>query len=139
MSSTLKTNLLKYGITSVVGIGMVWLYFLFRVESFAELAALEPVALYQLVCDAFTIPGMIIPLMGCMVWLSNEGALDGVSYAVSFAVRMLIPGMGGHERYGDYLERKRANRVKGYGFLFIVGGVFLAVALIFLALYQSVC
>ena len=135
MSSTLKTNLLKYGTTCAVGILMVWLYFWMRVESLSELMMLKPVELYQMICDAFTVPGMIIPLMGCMVWLSNEGALDGVSYAVSFAIRMLIPGMGGHERYGDYLERKRANRVKGYGFLFIVGGVFLAVALTFLTLY----
>ena len=138
MSSTLKTNLLKYGTTCAVGILMVWLYFWMRVESLSELMMLKPVELYQMICDAFTVPGMIIPLMGCMVWLSNEGALDGVSYAVSFAIRMLIPGMGGHERYGDYLERKRANRVKGYGFLFIVGGVFLAVALTFLALYYFV-
>ena len=138
MSSTLKTNLLKYGTTCAVGILMVWLYFWMRVESLSELMMLKPVELYQMICDAFTVPGMIIPLMGCMVWLSNEGALDGVSYAVSFAIRMLIPGMGGHERYGDYLERKRANRVKGYGFLFIVGGVFLAVALTFLTLYYFV-
>lgn len=136
MSSTLKTNLLKYGITSAIGFLLVWLYFWLQFEDLSALAALETLELYRRICDAFTVPGVLILMSGCLVWLSNEGALDGVSYAVSFAIRMLIPGMGGHERYSDYLERKRSNRVKGYGFLFIVGGAFFAVAILFLVLYN---
>lgn len=135
MSSTLKANLLKYGTTSAIGILLVWLYFWIQFEDLSVLADLETLELYRRVCDAFTVPGVLILMGGCLVWLSNEGALDGVSYAVSFAIRMLIPGMGGHERYSEYLERKRSNRVKGYGFLFIVGGIFLGIALVFMALY----
>ena len=134
-----QTNLLKYGVTSAVGLLMVWLYFSLRLDSFGAFAALETVEKFRVLCDAFTIPGGIILMMGCLVWLSNEGALDGVSYAVTYAIRMLIPGMGGNtERYGDYVERKRSNKVRGYGFLFIVGGVFFGIALVFLALYHAV-
>ena len=138
MNSTWKANLLKYGITSAVGLLMVWLYFWLRVEDLSELAALTSVELYLMICDAFTIPGLTILMCGCLVWLSNEGAFNGVGYVVSFAIRTLIPGKGGHERYSDYLERKNANRVKGYGFLFPVGGIFMVVALVFMALYHSV-
>lgn len=135
MSSTWKTNLLKYGISSAVGFLMVLLYFCLHLDSLGDFAELESVDQYLMICDAFTVPGVLILMMGCLVSLSNEGAFNGVSYVVSFAVRSLIPGLGGHERYNEYLERKSANRVKGYAFLYIVGAVFLAVALAFMALY----
>ena len=56
---------------------------------------------------------------------------------LEFDKRMLTPkGLGG-EKYDEYLERRRKNRVKGYGFLYVVGGAFMAVAGVFMALFYS--
>lgn len=140
MTPSWKTNLMKYGISTGFALVMVWLYLWLRLDSLADFAALDRVEQYLLICDAFTIPGMLLLMFGCLLWLSNQGALDGVAYVTSYAIKMLIPGRmrKEQERFYDYVERKRGNRVKGYGFLFIVGAVFMAVALIFMALYNSV-
>jgi hypothetical protein len=58
---------------------------------------------------------------------------------MSYAVKALIPGKRGDiERYGDYVERKRANRATGYGFLIITGLVFMGFAAIFMILFYCV-
>ena len=132
-----QKNLLKYGVTSVVGLLLVRLYFLMNLDSMSDFAAVQTVEKYRMLCDAFTVPGIVILMVGFLVSLSNGGAFNGVGYVVSFAVRSLIPGMGGHEKYNEYLERKNGKRVTGYGFLYVVGGVFLGIALIFIALYYN--
>ena len=90
-----------------------------------------------LICDALTVPGMLLLMVGALIWAANTGALDGITYAVGFAVRALIPG-GRHkdERYADFVERQREKRVKGYGFLLITGGITMAVATVFLIAYR---
>lgn len=86
--------------------------------------------------DAFLIPGAVTVLTGCMLVISNKGGLDGISFAAGRAVRMLIPGLKKNdEKYFDYVERKRENPVKGFGFLFAVGGCFCVAAIVFMILF----
>lgn len=134
MSKATMTRFLKYGI-SVAVCALLGFWYL----SQYDLETLNTLELYKAICDAFTIPGAVFLMSGLLMAVSNEGALDGVGYVMSFAVRMLIPGKH-HEnkRYSDYVESRREKRVKGYGFLFIVGGICMAVALVFLALFYSV-
>ena len=93
---------------------------------------------YRLLCDAFTIPGLLMILSGALLWVSNEGAFRGVSYCVRLAVFALIPGKrkDGYENYGDYVERKGQKKVHGYAFLFWNGLATMTVALIFFVLYS---
>lgn len=97
---------------------------------------------YKILCDAFTMPGILILAIGALVWLSAQGATDSVSYLVGGLFKRLLPvGKWKDERfeqYYDYVERKRANRPKGYGFIFVIGGVFMAVALVFMFLFYRV-
>lgn len=132
-----RKSLIKYGITTIIGAIMVYATISLHGYSLAVTLADK----YRILADAFTIPGVVIMLCGVLVAVSNEGAFEGISYAMSYAMKMLIPGMGAnrHEKYGDYVERKREKGgVKGYGFLFIVGGVFMIIALVFIALFYSV-
>lgn len=97
---------------------------------------------YKILADAFAIPGIILILLGVLVFLSNEGAMDGVSFLMSGLLKRLMP-IGRwreerYEKYGDYIERKRANRATGYGFIFAVGGAFTAVAIVFVILFYQV-
>ena len=132
MSEKLRNRLLKYGIFAVVCAGLVVLYCGSR-----DFGQMDLVQKYRTLCDAFTIPGMLYVLFALLLTVSNEGALDGVGYCVKQALRMLTPkGLGG-EKYDEYLERRRKNRKKGYGFLYIVGGVFMALAGVFMALFYS--
>ena len=47
---------------------------------------------YHILCDAFTVPGLMLVLITALVALSNEGSFDALGYAVRYTVRRLIPG-----------------------------------------------
>ena len=131
-----RTLLLKYGITAAIGGSMAWS--VLDLHGFTQAQTLADK--YRILADAFTIPGVVILLSGVLVLIANEGMFEGISYAVSYAVKMLIPGVSKEqERYADYVERRREKGpVKGIGFLFVTGGVFMAAALLFIALFYSV-
>lgn len=135
-SKNWKTVLLKYGITAFVGALMAYGV----ISSYGLALAQTDAERYRILADAFTIPGVVIFLCGVLVAIANEGTFEGLSYVMTYAIKMLIPGGGKkHEKYGDYVERRREKGgVKGYGFLLITGGVFLALAAVFIALFYSV-
>ena len=134
MSKRAKIGLIKYGSCAVFVAAMAAFYISQR--DFAGGALVDR---YLILCDAFTIPGLMLLLVGCLIWVSNMGALDGIAYAINFCVRSLNPGArhGMDEKFGDYVARKREKRLKGYGFLFISGGVTMAVAIVFMILFYQ--
>lgn len=137
MNARLRNTLLKYGIAALVGAGMVWAVLHFHGYAGAANAAER----YKILCDAFTIPGIVLMLSAVLVWLSNAGSFSGISYAVRYAIRMLIPGMGagaGRETYAEFVARREEEGgVKGYGFLFITGAAFFLTAIVFLILFYT--
>ena len=131
MSNRLKVNLLKYGISALVCGGMV--YFYIAVRDFSTQSLMEQ---YRILCDAFTIPGVLAIMFAFLLAISNDGFFLGLSYAVGVAMKALIPG--GRlkiEKYYDYVERRKGKKITGYGFLFLVGGVCLAAAVVFMVLF----
>ena len=138
MNSSLKKILMKYGISVAAGLLLAFIYINPRVD-LSNLAAVEKSQLYLTICDGFFVPGILMLMFGFLMSIGNQGAMDGVTYVLVNAARMLIPGGAlKAERYKEYVERKRENRVKGYGFLYVVALVFLAVSGIFMALFYSV-
>ncbi len=129
-------RLLTYGITTLVGLLMLFLTL--ELQGFAEQTAAQE--RLRILADAFTIPGVTITLFGVLVIIANDGMFYGLSYVFSYAFRMLIPGADKtHERYGDYVARKsETGQVRGFGFLFVVGGSFLLVAVVLTVLYFTV-
>ncbi len=135
MKSKLASLLTKYLSCALFVWLLVWAYLSLR-----ELPQTINAEYYLMLCDAFTIPGMLLILVGGLVWASNLGALNGLAYVVTLAVRSLIPGkrIDRDKTYSEYVEMKEEKRVRGYGFLFISGGVTMAIALVFMALYYQV-
>lgn len=129
----LGSFLLKYGITGAVGGLMVWL----TLDLHGYSRALPSLQQYRLLCDAFTIPGVILIMVGFLVMIANAGNFTGLAYAAKHAVKMLLPfGSKKQERYYDYYQRKQEQgRIKSYGFLFITGLAFMAVAMVFFTLF----
>ena len=135
MSKTLQKNLKKYGIT--VGLSLLLAYFYAALR--IDWANTESVSLYRTLCDAFTVPGLLLVMSGLLMTFSNAGAMDGLGYVVVNGLKMLIPGGGMKtETFKDYLERRRNNRVRGYGFLYVTGFGCLAIAAVFMILFYSV-
>lgn len=123
--------LIKHLSTAFICGIIAWIYISSR--EFAYVSKLDQ---YRILSDAFLIPGLVTVLIGCLFVISNKGGLDGVSFAVGRAVRMLVPGMKKKdEKYLDYVERKRNNPLRGFGFLFSVGGTFCAISIVFMILF----
>lgn len=134
MSERARNNLIKYGISG--GLCLVYAVYHCISRNVSEMAVVD---LYRTVADGFTVPGMLCIFAGLIVWLSNEGALNGVSYVLKAAVQSLIflGRRGPVEKYGDYVENQRKKQTKGYSFLFVTGAVCLAVTAVFLVLYYQ--
>lgn len=133
MSEERKAKLLKYGICIAACTALSLFYIFVRDFPQQELAQK-----YRILCDAFTVPGLLALLVGGLLAVVNEGALDGIGYACGTAFKALLPGGRLRtEKYYDYVQRKRAKRIKGYGFLFVVGGIWMAVALVFMVLFYA--
>ena len=132
MSKPVKC-LLKYSITVVLGLCMAGV-----ILWNSDILTQDLQGKYRLLSDAFSVPGFLGLFGGLSVWLSNEGAFDAVTWLVVSAAKTLIPTMHAtREKYGDYVTRRRGKRASGYGFLFVCGAVFLAVATVFLLLFYS--
>ena len=134
MSKNLRNNLLKYGIAALVGGAMTY----FTLWSYEYTAVVDTAEKLRLLGDAFTIPGVILIMVGFLVMVANGGFFNGISYAFSYAVRMLIPGANKDVgKYSDYVERRSKTPKMSFSFLFVVGGVFLAVAVVFVVLFYN--
>lgn len=127
-----KASLIGYGAGLLVGCGVAFTYV--SAQSFGSLSTLDR---YRVLCDGFTIPGMLTLLAALLLMVSGQGALDGIGYCLSRAVHALSFRGTERETYKDYLERHQANRIKGYGFLYAVGLTLMAIAFLFLALFHN--
>ena len=133
MSERWRNKLLKYGITGAVCLGIAVFYCSVR-----EFGRMELVERYRTLCDAFTIPGVLAICIGLLLWLSNEGAFYGIGYVLSFVKKAFVPGAGlKSEKYYDYVTRQRENKVTGFAFLFISGGVCMAIAIVCMVLFYQ--
>ena len=90
---------------------------------------------YLNLADAFTIPSVIMLMLGVLVWVSTTGSFDMIGYGLKKAKDAFFPSKYTHEQFYDYKVRQDEKRIKGYGFMFISGGIYLVPAIIFNILY----
>ena len=133
MTRQQRTRLLKYGITAVLTAAVVIYYAASR-----NVLSLETIEQYHVLCDAFTLPGIFLMLFGLLMLMNDLGALDTLAYFGHYLLHTFMPvAFGEGKSYLDFIEERRSNRKGGFGFLFIVGGVFTAVGVVFLILYLN--
>lgn len=136
MNGKLRNGIIKYSV-SVVSAGSVTVYMLAS-RGYGEVTVAAEK--YRLLCDAFSVPGVLMILIGALIWLDNLGANDGVLfYFFSRVKNFFFPVQERKkETYLQYVQRRREReKTKGFSFLFIVGGVFCAVATVFLVLFNK--
>ena len=131
MSDRTKVNLAKYGITSALALAMIWTYCSTR-----DLFQQVPMERWRILCDAFTIPAVLALCGGFLVWASNDGAFYGLTYCLGIAWKVWLPGGRNKiEKYYDYVTRRKEKKITGFGFVFVVGAVCMAIALVFFGLF----
>lgn len=133
MSSERRNLLLKYGICIAVCALAAWL--IMDPLSFGELTLSQR---YNALCNGFFVPGIMCILIGLLFTVSNMGTFDGLFYVLKYAVKVFIPGgRNKMQKYFDFVRERENKHVSGFGFLYVVGGVFFVVSMVFLALFYT--
>ena len=131
---TPRDVLIPLGVGIVLGIITFWVK--------GGFSAGTPEAFWQALCDAMTVPGLLLTCIGLLSVVSGEGAFDGLNFSVRKAFGQILR----EERrsampktFYDYVSAKRENRRKKPPAQLYTGLVFLALAAVSLAVYYSVC
>lgn len=135
MSERLRNNLLKYGIGGAGSVGIAMWHYAGQITT-----GMSQADKYRILSDGFSIPGLLLLFAGLMIWLSNQGALNGVSYVLHYVVQsLLFLGRRGAnvETYGEYVEKRREKATKGFAFLFVLAAACLLISGVFVAMYYK--
>ncbi len=135
MSKERRGKLIRYGVTAAVGL-LIAAVVMYSQGFGAETDTARRVLILS---DAFTAPGLLLILAAGLVFVSNHGSFNGIGYVLNRALAAFIPSAAlsrKYESYKDYVAQK-GEKSKTFGYLLITGGVFLAVGVIFTAVYYG--
>ncbi len=87
---------------------------------------------FRLLSDACMVTGTLIGGIGALVFASNSGTFDMLSYGIIHFFDLFRPNAR-NEKYRDFYEYKKAkgDRQRPFGHMLIVGLVFLLLAAVF--------
>ena len=121
----------KYLIT--IGIGLLVAFGIaYSKDIFAQT---ELAKVFFILTDSLFVPAVMITGIGGLIFVSNEGAFDGITYAVTSFIDIFRKNKKNkYHTYYDYKESK-ANRDTNFAFLLISGALFFAASGVMLWLY----
>ncbi len=120
----------KYLITFAAG--LVGVLYILWLRGFFDQT--EAAAIFHILCDAFFVVGVVITGIGLLIFTSNEGTFDGLTYSVkSFLNLFRKSSVKKYDTYYDY-KAARAGQKVNFVFLLICGAFFIAVSLVMLYL-----
>lgn len=123
----------RYVIPSVIGLvvalGICIANDIFALETSTEI--------FTVLSNAFAIPGFVMFGIGIMVWVTNEGIFNGISYGMKMAGRSFSARKGEKIKDEEFYEYNARQNEKYHEFkhLLIVGGVFIVLSILFAFLY----
>ena len=136
MEKEKKSLLIKYlvcfGVASLITVGVFWIKGFFTDSIGVNL---------QILSDGFFVSGILLLMFSGMMFVSSEGALLGVSFALRGVVQVFLPTLGQkHETYAQYRDRKLAekqvHRPKDHSIV-VVGLIFLTVSIVFTIIWYE--
>ena len=130
-------TLIIYLVEIAVATGLVFVFLSIR-DVFT--IPVDQVTLYRYLADAFTIPGVLFIMLGLLIILSVHGAFIGLGYVFRRMGRVLLPFIFKKDMtYGEYLDSRKEKQKSAQSIsFFIVGTVFLIVAIVFIVLFYQV-
>lgn len=138
MKSKVIGTVIRYGIITAIGFFLMW--FVLWTNDYSTIT--DEARRFKVLADSFTVPGVILIMVGLLILLSSFGAVDGLAYALGGLFRRLIPGARHNEAeketYYDYVMRKKAKQRPSLLPFFVVGGIFLAVSIIYIVRFYGV-
>ena len=128
----MKTKLLQYGITTVV-LAACSILIMISKDLFTQTNLKE---IYKILTDSFFVPGTVAVCFGLLIVASNEGTFYIFTYGMQSFINLFKRDRSKmkYKTYYDYKEAMSDNK-KPYGFILLVGLVFVAISLIFTFLW----
>lgn len=97
----------------------------------------DPLKIFHILTDSFCVPGVVITGIGSLVFVSNEGGFDAISYGLtSFFDIFRKERKNKYRTFYDYKQEK-AQKQTPCGFILICGFVFLAIMTVMFLLYKK--
>ncbi len=129
-----KKKVLPYLITFVIGLVM----FVLVIASKHIFSQSDKKEIFRILSDAFTVPAVVLGGIGLLIFLSNEGAFDIISYGMIMFIGKFKRNVNDrkYQTYYDYKVAKRGNK-KSFGSTLIIGILYLIFAILFLILYNN--
>ena len=129
----IKKLLIKYGITTLIGVAIAFAIMCGR----GVLAAASVAAAMGYISDGFFVVGMLYTGFGLLLAISSTGVFDMLGYAFKSLIYLFTPmridrGQGG---FYEYKMRKKEQRKAVPLYILWVGLAFIALAGIFVAVY----
>lgn len=128
----MKTKLLQYGITTAI-LSAFSLAIMFMNNLFSET---NTQTIMKVLTDAFFAPGIIAMCFGLLIVASNGGTFYIFSYGIQSFMNLFRKERGKmkYKTYYDYKEAMKDNK-KPYGYILLVGAVFVAISMIFMIIW----
>lgn len=94
---------------------------------------------FHILCDSFSITGVICCCIAGLIFCSNKGAYDGLFFGVRQAVGVMFkdPSKLKYKDLYEYKQAKAKNRAE-FKYMLWIGLAYLLVGIIFLVLYKNV-
>ena len=97
----------------------------------------ETAIILQILADGFTLPAVLYLGIGGLIFVSNEGAFDFLTYGMtSFLDLFRKEKKNQFTSFYDYAESKKGERL-GFGVMLICGIIFSALTAIVLVIYSN--
>ena len=122
---------IKYVVTLLCGLAMAaWVAW-----SKDILAQTEWKTIFHILTDAFFVPAILTLGIGALVFTTNEGAFDAITFGLKSFWGMFSKKLKPRqETYYDYRMARQEKKLP-FGFLLICGAIFFAVSMVMLYLY----
>jgi hypothetical protein len=124
----------KFLITLGIGLAIA----LIAMLGYGVFSLTDTAQLYRRLSDSFFIPGVVIAGFGLLIFASNGGVFDMLSYGVGTFFSVFRRNM--KRKHKDFYEYQKARHEKdrSFGYLVLAGVVLIAVAAVFVLLYLKV-
>lgn len=128
--SLLKKYLICFTVASLIALAIVWIKGFFTDSMAVNI---------QILSDAFFVSGILLTCFAGLLYISGEGGLLGIGYAMKSVVEFFIPwARKNHESYADYRARKTGEGKKSTDSCILVTGlVFLAIGVILTVVWHE--
>lgn len=126
-------KLKKYLITILIG--LVFAFLIAYTRGVFEQETKKDV--FHVLCDSLFIPGVLLAGFGGLIFVSNEGAFDGLTFALSSFFKMF--SAKGHERpksYKDYKDEKGKKKTP-MAYILLSGLFLLVLSIIMFIVYSN--